>query len=388
MFNPESGPAETTNPNENEPNTPEFEAKTIAKNGDFDLIKQELEEQGLLGEQVKRVQEEYKSYLENINFLNESDLEMLTILELYDKNLAFHSLETYDLAKDKSERQLDFGIVLIDVFATENVTPEQFFRACLLHDVGKVYVPNFILNNEVDINEMSNLMLDLVKEQDKETIDNINRLTGESKDSYDLETLDTLLKKHHLRPAHIVPVKHLLNEEQLAITENTYHLSPDLSLMDIIKMHENHSGEILEQAGYDIESDLAGSHHNYHGRGSSHQRTLEALQLSVDTVELLRMADITHALGDSRPYNKTGFSKPKIWKIILEEVEAGKISEVMAYLWLNDEIKMHEQDLTNSEDTTDEDRTNIEFVKDKLQALQNDLDFKKDVENFLFPRAA
>lgn len=363
-------------------------ARRIARSGDFYAIKNELTEKNLLEAEKNRVKNEYQDNLDKIDFLNDSDLEMFTIIELYDKNLALHSLETFLLAKSKAERPLAFNIVLIDIFATEDVTPEQFFRACFLHDVGKVYVPNFILNNETSIEETTNILDQKLDEGDADTLANITRKTGESvKEKTKAEILQ-ILKKYHLRPVRVVPVKYLLNEKENSTAKEAYRLNTDFSLMDIIETHEKHSGDILRQAGYEVEADLAGAHHNYHGHGSNHPKTLEALKLTVDSVELLRIADITHALGDSRSYNKAGFSKPKIWTAILEEVEAGKISEIMAYLWLEDEVKIFEQSEDKLKNLTIEDQANIELVKKELEKMYKNISAEGEVEEYLFPKAA
>ncbi|MEZ4104206.1 MAG: HD domain-containing protein [Candidatus Paceibacterota bacterium] len=368
--------------------TSEKNARIIAQGGDFYFIKEKLTTADLLEKEKERVKKEYQEHLDKIQFLTDSDLEMFTIIELYDKNLALHSLETFLLARSKAERPLAFNIVLIDIFATEDVTPEQFFRACFLHDVGKVYVPNFILNNEASFHEIANILNQKLSEGDNDTLANIARKTGESTKDKTKEELLQILKKHYIRPVYVVPVKYLLNEKENIVAKNSYHLNTDFSLMDIIETHEKHSGDILRQAGYEIEADLAGAHHNYHGRGSNHPKTLEALKLTIDSVELLRIADITHALGDSRSYNKTGFSKPKIWTIILEEVNAGKVSEVMAYLWLEDEVKVFEQDKNNLENLTIEGQAHLESVKKELVKMYKNISSEGETEEFMHPKAA
>ncbi|MCB9810791.1 MAG: HD domain-containing protein [Candidatus Nomurabacteria bacterium] len=386
MFSPESEPT-AEKIEDLEIDSEELASQAVAKSGNFYTIKNALEEENLLHGQIERVKSEYKEDLDRLEFLSNSDLEMFTIVELYDKNLAFHCIETFELAKSKAERTLAFDIVLIDVFASENVTPEQFYRACFLHDVGKVYVPNFILNNKVKVDEIAEKLDQNLNQSDTDTLANIARKTDSDITGKSPEEIKQLLEEHHLRPAHVLPVKYLLSADEITITENHYHLDINQSIMDIIETHEGHSADILHQAGYEIEADLAGAHHNYHGRGSNHKKTLEALHLavySVDTVELLRMADITRALGDNRSY-KSSLSKPKIWKVILEETKAGNISPIMAYIWLDDEVKIFEQDQANIENLSVEDQENIEVVKAELERILSNL---TPGDEFQFPIAA
>lgn len=343
-------------------------AKEIAKDGDYQKIESELLEENLLTSEIERVREKYQEVLSTIDFLTEQDLKILTILELYDEELVLHSLETYRIAKEKSERVLDFNIKLIDLFASEGVTPEQFLRACLLHDIGKIEIPNFIINNAIHNQEMELLLRNLVlDEKDAPTLLKLNERTGESLDINDASELSEVLNKYNLRSVHFVPVKSILNEEEKEILLS-HGFDLNLSLMDIIRTHEEHSQAILKKEGLIVESDLAGSHHNYHGKGSPYPLTLDALNISVDMAELIRIADMTEALTASRSYNKNGFSFPRVLRIILEEM---RTSSEMAYLWIEDDIKTLESKPTDN--LTAEDLQDIEFVKEKLAKIKEEI---------------
>lgn len=349
----------------------ELQAKEIAKNGDYNRIYQELIEKNLLKNEMLRVKSEYENELEEIDFLTEKDFEIFTILELYDKDLAFHSIETYKIAKDKMGRKLAFDIVLTEVFKKEDVTPEQFFRACFLHDIGKVTIPNFILNDTTDFKEMSVTLSNLITENDQATIDNIQRRTGVSIQANSNVNILELLDQHHIRPVHVVPVRHILSPEKM-IAFQQYNLDADLSIMDIIEPHEIESEKILKTAGLDTEAELAGSHHNYHGKGSSHPLTLETFRLTVDMSELIRIADMTEALTATRSYKK-GNSRLHANRIILESVLSNHyISEVMTYIWIEDEVRKHEE--IKEEDLTMEDLEDIDFLKEHLEIIRKNIE--------------
>jgi HD-GYP domain-containing protein (c-di-GMP phosphodiesterase class II) len=349
----------------------EMLAREIASQGNYSEIKSELTNNNLLEQEIERVTTEYSKVFEDIEFLSSQDLEIFTIIELYDKELAVHSTETYFIAKSKIEKRLAFDVVLQDLFIQKGVQPEQFLRACLLHDVGKIEIPNFILNNPINNTEMDMHLRDLViNEHDFATLSKITETTGETKEITDDTELDGIMHKYNLRSVHFVPARYLLTKLELEILD-ARGIDTELSLLEIIKTHEKHSQDILEKEGLLVESELAGSHHNYHGKGSKYGMTVDALHISVDIVELIRIADMTEALTASRSYNKEGFSHPKVLKIILEEVRIGKINPKIAYLWINDEVKILESSPDNI--LTEQDMEDLEIVKTQLEEIRADI---------------
>ena len=347
-------------------------AREIASRGDYPTIKAELIEKNLLAEEVIRVKSKYQEDLAAIDFLTEQDLEMFTIIDLYDEDLAVHSLETYRIAKGKVEKKLAFGVILVDLFAKEGVLPDQFFRACMLHDIGKVEIPNFILNNTINYQEMDAHLNRLVLvEKNQDIIDRLEARTGEKAELNTEEQLKQFLKKYRLRPIHFVPTKLIFTEaEQEVLVERGFDL--DSSLLDIIKTHEGYSEAILAGENLPVESALAGSHHNYHGNGSPYPITIDSLHLSVDMAELIRIADMTEALTASRSYKKAKFPLPKVLKLILDEARVGRVNTEITYLWIEDEIKKLE---SNPEDnlTTMEDLEDIAFLKEELAIIRSNI---------------
>ncbi len=347
-------------------------AREITSRGDFTSIKAELIEKNLLAQEVIRVKNKYQEDLAEIDFLTEQDLEMFTIIDLYDEDLAGHSLETYRIAKGKVEKRLAFGVVLVDLFAKEGVLPDQFFRSCLLHDIGKIEIPSFILNNPINYQEMdAHLNRLVIVEKNQDIIDRLEAYTGEKAIINTEDQLKEFLKKYRLRPIHFVPTKLLFTEaEQAVLVERGFDLNS--SLLDIIKTHEGYSEAILAGENLPVESALAGSHHNYHGNGSPYPITIDSLHLSVDMAELIRIADMTEALTASRSYKKAKFSIPKVLKIILDEARVGRVNIEITYLWIEDEIKKLEN---NPEDslTTMEDLEDIAFLKEELAIIKSNI---------------
>ena len=347
-------------------------ARNIANTGNFNNIYSKLKEKGLLLYQVKRTETEYQDFLSKMEFLTAQDMELFTILELYDKELALHSINTYLLAKEKVEKTLAHDVVLVDLFTKENVSPEQFFRACLFHDIGKIEIPNFILNNSTNEEKMNLILKDLViNRKDTATIAKLSEISGETIKSIGYADIENVLKKHNLRSVHVVPIKFILSQEELEIAKKR-NIDTSLTLMEIIQTHENFSAKILIDLGLKTEGVLAGSHHNYHGNGSSYNITIEKLNLNVDIAELIRLADITDALTTSRSYNNTEVPKLEILKIIMKEVNAGKINPKLAYLWINDEVKTLET--KSNQAFTSEEIENLTFIKERLEKIHQTID--------------
>jgi len=303
-------------------------AAEIAGEGNYAGILDTLRREGLLAEELNRVEREYA--LEAIPFLDEKDREMFTVLDLYDPSTARHCLETYLIAREKMEKEILHGVSLERLIADqEGVTLDQFYRACLLHDIGKVEVPRAVICNTFD----DGLMLECLHHV-------YHRLYNEGKipawlglnEGSTEDEIDRAFKKQHsLRCVQLVPAREVLSPIELAeIMERGY--TGDETIMDMIKPHETRSGEILARAGYPTESQLSALHHNYENKIL--ERPL--------SVSLLHIADVTQALrsGD-RPY-KTAFSMPKMMRIIAEHAREGKISPVVAYLWLTDDLRKYD----------------------------------------------
>lgn len=334
----------------------------------FLSIKTELDTNNLLNSNIIEFKKKYKSELDRIAFLTELDIELCTTIYIYDEDLFKHCLETYFLIAEKMGRKLDLEINLTELFSEIGIDEVTFFRASLLHDIGKIFIPKLILNNDTNHTEMLAILRDLLKTNDHITVKNLKKHIKDKNFLSEEFDLLTILKQSKKRSSHIVPIKHLLNIEQSVIEK--YQIDTNKSLMDIIETHEYYSEKILAEVGYLTESKLAGSHHNYHGLGSGFICKVERFELSFDIVELLRVADITQALSNVRNYKKDNFSKIKIWKIILEENKAGYISDFITYIWLKDELKYYQtknslENISNAE--------SIKFIENELSKIYMNL---------------
>lgn len=133
--------------------------------------------------------------------------------------------------------------------------------------------------------------------------------------------------------------------------------------MDMIKPHETHSGGILANAGYPVESEIAARHHNYDGKTSEHPLAVSVLHMNVDLSDMLHIADVTQALRSGERTYKGSFSQAKMMRVIAEHAEEGKVSLLAAYLWLTDDLRKYEAKPPMDAKEREQDERHLAFVR-------------------------
>jgi HD-GYP domain-containing protein (c-di-GMP phosphodiesterase class II) len=298
---------------ENEEKAGELRAREIAESGNYTKISETLSSEGLLDDQIKRVQEVVGG---DIEFLTQKDWEMLTVLELFDVVTFEHCLKTHEIAKDKIERVLDDDVVIADFIRSEVINIEKFYRACLLHDIGKVEIPKPILN----------------------------KVFHEDWDSPAVDVLDE------------------------ADIENVRAMGFDVgrSSNEIMKHHERSSEKILSDVGLRVEAILVGQHHNYEGKSSDELKmplATSALCISLNLADIMHLADVQQAMEQERPY-KQREAKINVLAVLVSHAKQGLVDKYITYLWVKDELK----DVTDEEIDDEEMKKNIEFVNSFLDS--------------------
>lgn len=328
----------------------------------FTHILDRLRESNLLASQIERVKNLFAEDLGEFgNELSPEVWEMLTVMELFDVETAWHCVNTYSIAKEKVETVLFSGIVLADSFKDEGVQLKQFYVSCLLHDVGKVEVPHSVVVNKVGDSECADLLyehredtlLPTLREKfntEKYTLPE-NVTSGTALNSYLNETF-------HIRPQEITPVGLLLHEmspeKRAEVEQQLSHCGHTLesTLLDVMRTHDAYSREILENAGFRIEAILAGAHHK--NKDHTYKITIGAIQVAVDLADIIHLADVENAYMSARHY-KGEHTNLQALKVLALHADRGLVDDYIAYLWIADTLhkKQDTFDLTEESERAD-----------------------------------
>lgn len=316
-------------------------AVELADAGGYANALERLKDEGLLSGEVGRIQETCREALEDAVWMTEADWEMLAVLHCFDEKTALHCVNTYRIAKAKIEEITLSGHHMSELVGREGVTLEQFYRACLFHDIGKCCIPRATLNNTLHDDDWDEHLCEEVLENKNATL--IEKMRARLGDLPPIEEgregLLAYLKDHHERAMHFVPLASVVGEEELARIVETF---PDIdprehTLADVIAKHEHVSGEILTAIGLDVEGELASQHHNYDHAPLKYPMSGMTLSLSAKWEELLKLADMTQALSSRRAY-KEGWSIPIVCETLIEEVKRGDVTNILAALWIKNEF--------------------------------------------------
>jgi len=320
----------------------ELEARSIAKLGDYKKIEKELEEKGIIEEQINRVEDILEKDSEDFSFLSGEDIKILTILELFDKSTFEHGVNTYKIAKEKTNKILGEGVILSKLIEKEGISMESFYRACMMHDIGKIEIPSFLIHNTLTEEEWFDYLYNMVCVNEDEAVREAlsRKINTTDSDLQDKESFRIALERENARPVEFVPVKTALSfEEVTELMERGF--SPDESLLNIMKAHEVASKKILNEAGLEMEALLAGEHHNYDNKESEEINlpvSQTTLKISSSLAAVIQLADVHEALTKKRTY-KEGFPKLQMLAILAEKSMEGHIDQRITRLWIEDELE-------------------------------------------------
>lgn len=317
-----------------------------------------LEESHLLTSEIERVKKQYGENLGEFGAtLSEDVWAMLTVLELFDVGTIHHCIETYHLAKNKIEHtffknsRLE-SFSLIDSFS--KVGLPTFYRACLLHDIGKVEIPYSVVINRITDSDCADMLFAHKKEallpalrnhtgnSDFEIPENIH--SGEDLLAYLHDSLRT-------RPQALAPIRLLLGNmtegdvEKISIQLAHCGRSLDDSLISIVRTHDDYSRKILEESGMGVEAVLAGSHHI--STGQEYRILIGTLQVTVDLAHIIHLADVQNAIMSMRHY-KPEQTPLEALKILAVHAQHGLVDSYIAYVWIADELNQM-KDIEESE---------------------------------------
>lgn len=294
---------------------------------------------------VKHIEHLYQERLPGAEFLTRDDWEMLASLWIYDPETADHSVETYRIARERIDMPFELKehaatIHLSQEFSKEGVSREEFLRACLLHDVGKLAMPIEVLTNHIPDTECVKILFSNYDSLGKKVRE---ALSLSSKQALPASVDDLLqeLRRVSVRPQSLVPVRLMLSgeAERDAVALDLAHLGLTLddSLIAIMRKHDTYSRSILAEKGLLIEAELAGAHHRHAKEyaPTPHTITIGALQVSVDLADIIHLADVTQAMRSRRHY-KEARSEMVVLATLVEHVSHNLVDPFVTYLWVAD----------------------------------------------------
>ncbi len=224
----------------------------------------------------------------------------------------------------------------LDDLQREGVGPHQLEHAALLHDLGKLALPDCILKSSLDHRQFSRHFMDFLQEQpDRATaLMRSKGLLSGRRQASDLPEEQLLALDHR----DLVPLQFLYRGNPAAIAEViSARLNPEGTFLDALKTHERKSQEFVEQTHLpdrEVVAALVGSHHNYDARSEvRYPHGSEVLKLSVTASELLHLSDVLQAMVGERKYQRP-LTEPEALERISEQAAQGVFDQRIAERWL------------------------------------------------------
>ncbi len=349
--------------------------RALVKEGGIDTVVSKLQEEGLLETMISETKKKYtkegsENYERNLatsEFLTDQDWKLISLMDFFDSETAEHEIRVFNIAHDHlsksafvpvSKKTVDgkiyekgYSVSLEEIFEHEGVLKEHFLRAALHHDIGKIDVPTIVLMNKTTDKEWLDIISNTIREGDSSLSEKLSQelgvdvkelfLASISVEKFE-EEITAIMKEKGCRAKDIVPIRYSLSQEGVAELEKK-GFSLDRTLADIIQVHEERSGDILRNEGFDVEAELAENHHNYNYHNLQKEKevnkpiSIGALVLSVCLTDILHIADVEQAMQAKRAY-KSALGPFETWSSICDLAEQGKVSKEVAYLWLKSEI--------------------------------------------------
>lgn len=313
----------------------ERKARRIAREKVVTEAMQELKHEGLLHKNVEKTKLAYAETFKDTEFLTPRDWEMLTTVRLYCPELSDHSVETYSLVKAKLDHIHIKEETLATLITTEGASLDQFYRACVLHDIGKTTIPESVLNFALEPGDWLALKSTL---EDKSRNEKILEHLGIPPDSeIDAGAIFTLLTDTEMNPVTSIPASAILTEEQVLELEQR-GISSRSTLRQILELHEPASERILADEGLPVEAGIVGQHHNYRKDPYKYPFGSQTIGITADLADILRLADGEQAMLSERSY-KPAFTRITTYDLLVKDALRGAINKHLTALWIEQELK-------------------------------------------------
>lgn len=380
LENPPENKAETIKP-KLEYHTVSQRAFEISGEGDYTKILDTLKKEGLFENEINRVRAQYETVLDYAEWMTPDDWEMLTVMDCFDEHTAHHCVATLHIAKERIGSFKAGDKTFSELIINENVSLEDFYRACLFHDIGKCHIPRSILNNKLSDHEFDDqFCIDVLDKGQKNILNEIEQLTGNKFTEDPLrsndEALHEYLRENHIHTMRYVPAREILNDEETHLVKERF---PEIdletaTLAKLIEPHEKESEEILKEHGFQISAEIAGMHHNYRKFNKRFPIGAEVLGVAGALEEILALSDMTQALTARRSY-KIALGTPLVLQSLIIEAERHEISTVITSLWVKQELDLIPNDIKNNYNQEE---------KEAVQSCENFLyKNKSEVDEFI-----
>jgi response regulator RpfG family c-di-GMP phosphodiesterase len=342
--------------------------------------------------------------------------EPLCQIENYDLDTFEHCIETFKIAKMKLEEIFEYGIIISDKITSENmVSIEEYLGACLLHDIGKIEIPKFIINSTISDEQWINIFMDNYTENpDNALLHHIsaqerlhipNELFITIHDNTDVvaekkSKLNEFLNHHGVRMVKYIPIEYGKNQQlgENSFTEKDLQeldlmgISRKSPLLKIMQAHEKHSHDILFSKGMKKEAILAGLHHDYEGaykkEGDNFPFTVSSFKISTLLSEFIKLADMKDALVRKRSYHEENSELQALFQI-LQNVRERKIHFFVAYLWISAEMHTLEKDREiNTENLNETQSKYLRLIYSYLRKIRRVIDKHLELQQEQLSEAA
>lgn len=380
----------------------EMEAREILNNhfGNYTAIVEAFKAKEILPKNIDWVQNDLREKIPEASFLGESDYEMLFTLRLFHPETYEHSVRTYATGREKIMSEHPIGEYLrrkITEEIPEGNALEIVYRSLLLHDMGKIAVPVFIL----DDTHTDSDWVSLGEEQ-------CSQHTNNNGICYETKLAEAKDVNPSARYKDVVPIKYgfKFEPEKIQIINQfggnlpkgyeQYRYDADSPLGKIIEIHPAVSAAILESAGRHIEAQIVREHHASESSPDQKEYPVAsgALLFSKSLASVIHAADFMDALLSPRSY-KGALGLFLTLSELSKEAKKGTIPQELANLWIDADIDQfrNEMDTAFEQATlTIEERARIggslNYYISKLPEKQQESErkFMKDILDQFRPR--
>jgi len=321
-------------------------AKSYVRDLEFPDALRCLREEGLMPQQVLQMKECYGDPLESAEFMTENDWEYLTMIFLYSPELATHSIETYKLIRSKIERIHIGTETIADRIEKEAGSLDEFYRAALFHDIGKLDIPESVMNHVVQPGDWHALTLAGYGPEQEHTVysDSGEHVTV-TKD-FDPEKF---MSEYDLNKSSNAPASSILPPEKIAELIKK-GISPELTLRQIFNLHEESTRKTLNGLGLHAEADIAGQVHNYQKEELSTPTSSGTIAVSTDAVAIekiiLHIGDAQEALRSSERGYKKPHSQLATASILVKDARKAPFDEFITAHWIQLDMNELEETMT------------------------------------------